>query len=104
MTSEDKKKTADKPAESFAELMPDVTPIAHNRVAPARKKRRPEPLNLPIGDEEREELADLSIETGDFLEFKRDGIQNRLFDDLRRGYIEVESVLDMHGMRVVDAA
>ncbi len=89
--------------DDFASLMDDVTPLQDGKVEPVRKKRPPKPLNLPVGDEDEDTLADLNIETGDFLEFKRPGIQNRLFDDFRRGYIEVEATLDMHGMRVVDA-
>ncbi len=104
MSSDKDKKTQTGDSDSFASMMTDVTPIdSENKVEPVRKKRKPVPLNLPTGDEDSDTLADLNIETGDFLEFKRDGIQNRVFDDLRRGYIEVESVLDLHGMRVVDA-
>jgi len=100
---QDKDKTETDPAADFASLMSDVTPLVDEKVAPVRKKRRPEPLNLPVGDENDESFADLNIETGDFLEFKRPGIQNRLFEDFRRGYIDIEATLDMHGMRVVDA-
>lgn len=87
----------------FHKEMADVTPLKDNKIEPAVKKRRPVPLNLPVGDEDNEEFADMNIETGDELLFQRPGIQNRLFQDLRRGYIEPEATLDLHGMRVVDA-
>ena len=103
MSSEKKHNKPDQGTDSFASLMDDVTPLSQNRVEPARRKRRPVPLNLPVDDDTEELPGDLHIETGDFLEFKRPGIQNRVFDDLRRGYIEVDATLDMHGMRVVDA-
>ena len=99
----DKDKKSTENTDSFADLMSDVTPMQTGKIEPVRKKRRPQPLNLPVGDEEEDKLADLNIETGDFLEFQRPGIQNRLFNDLKRGYIDVEAVLDLHGMRVVDA-
>ncbi len=87
----------------FNAAMADVTPLKDDRIPPVTKKRRPVPLKLPVGDEDTEDFADMNIETGDELSFKRPGIQNRLFDDLRRGYIEAEATLDLHGMRVVDA-
>jgi len=87
----------------FEQAMADVTPLKDKRVTPVAKKRRPVRLNLPVGDEDEDDFADLQIETGDELSFQRPGIQNRLFADLRRGYIEPEATLDMHGMRVVDA-
>lgn len=87
----------------FNAAMADVTPLKDDRIPPVTKKRRPVPLKLPVGDEDTEDFADMNIETGDELSFKRPGIQNRLFDDLRRGHIEPEATLDLHGMRVVDA-
>lgn len=87
----------------FQAAMGDVKPIAPDQVEPYRRKRRPEPLNLPVGDEQDEDFADLAIETGDFLEFRRPGIQNRVFQDLQRGVIEPEGTLDLHGLRVHEA-
>lgn len=86
----------------FREAMGDVEPLAQDRTDPYRRRRRPEPLNLPVGDEYAEP-GDLQIETPDFLEFKRPGIQNRVFHDLQRGLIETEATLDLHGMRVENA-
>jgi DNA-nicking Smr family endonuclease len=88
---------------AFRAAMDDVQPIRASRPEPYRRKRRPEPLNLPVGDEEDEQLADLAIETGPFLEFRRPGIQNRVFHDLQRGVIEAQSTLDLHGLRVREA-
>ena len=96
-------KTAKNDDKLFRQAMADVTPIKDKRITPVRKKHRPVPLNLPVGDENEEDFADLQIETGEELIFKRPGIQNRVFEDLKRGYIEPEATLDLHGMRVVDA-
>jgi len=90
-------------AAAFRAAMEDVQPMRDSRPDPYRKKRRPEPLNLPTGDEDQENFADLAIETGDFLEFRRPGIQNRVFHDLQRGMIESQGSLDLHGMRVREA-
>jgi DNA-nicking Smr family endonuclease len=93
----------DKGDGTFREAMRDVEPIEDGRALPYRKKRRPEPLNLPVGDERADDFADLAIETGEFLEFRRPGIQNRVFRDLQRGVIEAQGTLDLHGLRVREA-
>jgi len=87
----------------FREAMADVDPLDSDTVDPHRTRHRPVPLNLPVGDEDLEEPGDLNIETGDFLEFMRPGIQRRLFQDLQRGVIEPQASLDLHGMRVTEA-
>lgn len=88
---------------AFQAAMADVAPIPGKRRDPYRRKLRPEPLNLPVGDEAEDQLADLAIETGPFLEFRRPGIQNRVFQDLQRGVIESQATLDLHGLRVREA-
>lgn len=98
---DDDQKDTDEAA--FREAMADVEPIERDHAAPYRRKRRPEPLNLPVGDEQEEDFADLAIETPEFLEFRRPGIQNRVFHDLQRGVIEAEASLDLHGLRVREA-
>ena len=95
--------TEDDDDAAFRAAMQDVEPIESQRSAPFRRRRRPEPLNLPVGDEEDDDFADLAIETPEFLEFRRPGIQNRLFRDLQRGVIESEGTLDLHGLRVREA-
>ncbi len=86
----------------FREAMAGVRPQRADRVEPFRARRAPHPLQHP--DEQREQaLADLSIETPEFFEFRRPGIQLRLFQDLQRGLIPPEESLDLHGMRVNEA-
>lgn len=99
----DNDKTPDEDQSAFRAAMADVEPIEAERSAPFRRRRRPEPLNLPVGDEEEDTFGDLAIETGDFLEFRRPGIQNRVFRDLQRGVIEAQGTLDLHGLRVREA-
>lgn len=88
---------------AFREAMEGVERMKDKRADPYRRKRRPVPHDLPVGDEKEDEFGDLAIETPDFLEFRRPGIQNRLFHDLRRGVIETEGSLDLHGLRVREA-
>jgi DNA-nicking Smr family endonuclease len=88
---------------AFREAMEGVEPIEDQRVDPYRRKRRPVPVDIPVGDEDQDDFKDMAIETGDFIEFRRPGIQNRLFRDLQRGVIEAEGTLDLHGLRVREA-
>ena len=86
----------------FREAMEDVQPLEQDRTAPYRRRRRPVPLQRR-GDEAAAHFADLQIETPNFLEFRRPGIQHRVYQDLQRGVIEPEASLDLHGMRVAEA-
>jgi DNA-nicking Smr family endonuclease len=88
----------------FQQAMDGVTPLKHERVTPVKKKPRPVKLKLPVDDSRDDSFADMNIETGDELSYQRPGIQNRLFADLKRGYIEPQATLDLHGMRVTEAS
>ena len=55
----------------FREAMEGVEPIEDPRVDPYRRKRRPVPVDIPVGDEDEDNFRDMAIETGDFLEFRR---------------------------------
>lgn len=91
----------DKDDDAFREAMSDVTPLATDAAEPYRKRRKPVPL--PRHDDDDDQLNDLAVETPEFLDFRRPGIQRRVYRDLQRGVIEPEATLDLHGMRVVDA-
>jgi DNA-nicking Smr family endonuclease len=86
----------------FLEEMADVTPLAPETIEPHKKKRRPEPIPQPT-DEPEDKLVERAVETPDFLEFRRPGVQHRVFADLGRGVIASEATLDLHGMHVVEA-
>ena len=97
------RKKPDDELDLFRAAMADVAPLESDTVEPHHARHRPVPLNLPVGDEGEEEPGDLNIETGEFLEFMRPGVQHRVFHDLQRGLIAPEASLDLHGMRVVEA-
>ncbi|MEJ2317468.1 MAG: Smr/MutS family protein [Gammaproteobacteria bacterium] len=82
--------------------MADVEPLKIKTAEPWKKRFRPEPLPK-APDEDEDDFADRNIETPQFLEFRRDGIQHRTYNDLRRGIIEPEATLDLHGLRVLEA-
>jgi len=92
--------------ELFQQEMASAVRQEYDKAAPFKKKLKPIPLPPKpdiTGDEVEERLVDLNIETPDELIFMRPGVQHRLFQDLRRGYIEPEDSLDLHGLRVVEA-
>jgi len=92
----------EKKEKTFFDAMSGVTPLQSKTAKPW--KQRPAPHPLPKTRESaQDEFVDVHITTHDFLEFRRDGIQHRLFQDLQRGVIKPESTLDLHGLRVVEA-
>ena len=87
----------------FREAMRGVEPIRNDRKSPWHRRKRPVPLEFPDQDQPGDEFADTSVDTPDFLEFRRPGIQHRLYADLQRGVLSPEATLDLHGMRASDA-
>lgn len=80
--------------------------LHHDKIEPFRQRRKPVPLppNPHVtGDEQDDDFMDMPIETSDELLFVRPGVQNRLFQELRRGHIKPEDMLDLHGLRVAEA-
>ena len=89
--------------DEFQRAMADIDPLEQDKISPYRKKKPPRPLQHLSDQDEDDGFADTHVETPDFLDFMRPGIQHRVYQDLRRGVIEPEATLDLHGMRVVDA-
>jgi DNA-nicking Smr family endonuclease len=101
-----KNQDVDEEPDLFRSEMNGTRQHRHDRVEPYRKKLRPFPLPLKEQtdlQDEGQKLVDLNIETGDVLEFVRPGIQNRLFQELRRGHLPPQETLDLHGLRVAEA-
>ena len=90
----------------FLEEMEGAVRQTDDRTEPYKPKLKPFPLppNPAVTESGLEEkFVDLPMETGEFLEFVRPGIQNRLFQDLQRGRLPPEDMLDLHGLRVTEA-
>ncbi|MES9845794.1 MAG: Smr/MutS family protein [Candidatus Sedimenticola sp. PURPLELP] len=99
-------KQPDDDTDIFLKEMDGAVPHRHDKADPFKKRHKPFPLppNPAVeGDEVEEGFVDLAIETGEELEFMRPGVQHRLFQDLRRGYLVPDDTLDLHGLRVVEA-
>jgi DNA-nicking Smr family endonuclease len=90
----------------FHDQIRDVEPLPQDKIMPWKRRRSPRPLSHPhqeptAGHGDR--YSESEIETGETLAFSRPGVQQRLFRDLRRGYLEVAWVLDLHGLTVAHA-
>lgn len=98
-----KKDLSEEDMAAFAEAMQGIDRHEPQQETPYRRKRAPRPLHLGDGSKEGDELADLSVETPEFFDFRRPGIQHRVYQDLKSGFFQPEDTLDLHGMRVVEA-
>ena len=87
--------------ELFRQHVQDAEPIAHQAAEPYRQRPppvpRPREVELPE-DAGRALLSESEVETHDFLEFARPGVQRRVLGELQRGAIEVELEVDLHGL------
>lgn len=87
-----------------------VIPVRQDTVAD-RAVIKPQPVPLQSLADSRLVLMEMSagpfnpdiLETGDELQYRRDGVQDRLFRKLKTGQIRIQAELDLHGLSVVSA-
>ncbi len=87
--------------ELFQDLMQDADPLQQDKISPWRKRLPPRPLPHPSfedNDTALDQISEAEVKTGDELSFCRPGLQKRVFQDLRRGRLEIEMELDLHGL------
>lgn len=99
MSEDSTKKDPDKGL--FREMMHDASPLEQDKIKPWRKRIPPRPLHHSLSEQDRlplDTLSETEIETGEELSFSRPGLQKRVFQDLRRGRLEIELELDLHGL------
>jgi DNA-nicking Smr family endonuclease len=92
----------------FRAAVVDVTPLhpsqrAETFRALTRTPRLRATVPSKLEDGFAEMLAEPGAETGEFLEFMRPGLQQRVFGDLRRGQLAIERALDLHGLTLTHA-
>jgi DNA-nicking Smr family endonuclease len=84
----------------FRAEVEDAIPLERETAEPFRE--RPAPIPRPRAEVEEPEdtvlLSETEVETHDFLEFVRPGLQKRVFLSLQRGQIEPGLELDLHGL------
>jgi DNA-nicking Smr family endonuclease len=94
----------DEERELFRAAMRDVRPLGHAKPMPAREPRRPRAASrradeaLALADSLRLDPADLDVESGEELRFRRDDVAESVLRRLRRGDFAVRDEIDLHGM------
>jgi len=107
----DKPKISDADRDLFRTHLKQVRKLRHDKVHHASTKPRPRPIALQRMADDRQVLDDMfsddyaidDVETGEELFFARNGLQNKLIKQLRRGQLSVTAELDLHGMIVYEA-
>jgi len=97
-----KEPLSDEDQAQFREEVSDVQRIEQDRIEPWRRRRPPRPLGFEAPElaeaRERELYSPSEIKTGDELSFRRPGVQERLFQELRRGHLDIRIEVDLHGL------
>jgi DNA-nicking Smr family endonuclease len=104
------RKPSDEDVRTCRDAVKGARPLrSEPRIRPHRPKPKPRALFRRLGEAEVLEdslqltPADLDVEFGDELTFRRGGIQDAVMRRLRRGHYRVESELDLHGLTVPEA-
>jgi len=95
--------------ELFRQQIGPVKRLQHDRVELPRTA--PSPIPASTHADERQVLQDMvsdyfepaEMETGEELQYCREGLQHAVLRKLRRGYFRVSAMLDLHGL-TADAA
>ena len=94
----------DEERELFRAAMRDVKPLGQVKQLPARERRRPRAASrraddaLVLADSLRLDPADLDVESGEELRFRREGVQESVLRRLRQGHYAVRDEIDLHGL------
>jgi len=97
-------------SELFRDAVRDVKPIAPRARAPLAGRKPPPRAKFTAADRALVLLESLEgpgaaeiTDTGDEITFRRDGVQDGIMRKLKRGEYRVDSVCDLHGLRVEEA-
>jgi len=103
-------KRADPDTLLFREAMRDVKPIAQRQPVLPEKRKPPPRATFTAADRKRVLIESLEgfgeseqTDSGDEIAFRRDGVQTSVLRKLKRGEYRIESVCDLHGLRVEEA-
>jgi DNA-nicking Smr family endonuclease len=94
----------------FRQSVGPVKRLRHDQVEPARGNG-PAPVPYSTLSDERQVLKDMvsnyfepaDMETGEEIQYCREGMQHTVLRKLKRGHFRVGAVLDLHGMTVAMA-
>ena len=97
----------DDDADLFRRTAGKVRRLKSDRVPPEKRQPRPVPRRSADATPAPQDMvsdADVALPAEGALLFNRPGVQNKVMRKFRRGQIRVEDELDLHGMRVHEAA
>jgi DNA-nicking Smr family endonuclease len=102
--------STDSEAELFRKAVSDVKPLAPRARATSAKRKPPARARFTAADRAMVLVESLqgfdgheTLDSGDEISFRRDGVQDRVLRRLKRGEYRVEEVCDLHGLRVDEA-
>ena len=90
--------------ELFRQSVKGVKPLVQNTIDPVHPKRRKRRVihdDLPVRADDfgaSAFLPEVSESDDNFIQFRRPGLQDRLYQKLQRGQIPISAELDLHGM------
>ena len=93
----------------FLEEVGEVERIEQDKILPKTNQPKPIPrfrqqrLDQAFNDTFSEDYEPQTIGSEETLNFRRSGIQERLFSRLRNGHLQIEAELDLHGMTIAVA-
>jgi DNA-nicking Smr family endonuclease len=93
----------------FRAAVRDVKPLGQAKAPPAREPRRPRAASRRadearvLADSLKLDAADLDVESGDELSYRREGVALAELRRLRRGEFAVRDEIDLHGMTQEEA-
>jgi len=100
--------TPDDPAELFRRAVGDVKPMQDDKVLPAKSDIPAIPRQTQEDERAvmREAMSDErhpdELDTGEFLSWRREGVQNRVMKKLRSGHYAIQHEVDLHGLTVAE--
>tara|TARA_Y100001935_G_C17131874_1_gene421036 strand:- start:9 stop:539 length:531 start_codon:yes stop_codon:yes gene_type:complete len=98
-----KKKDSDGDSAVFKKAMKGIKVQKKEKVDPYRKKISPRPIARVVDTEIPKHNFEINSEIPNLFEYRRPGIQHKVFQNLQKGVIQPEATLDMHGMHVNEA-
>ena len=91
----------------FRRSVGDVKPLSSDKHEFIENKPKPKPLKKhvhPVQTAHQAVFQDLSeIQSNDSLFFARQGVQNKLIRQLKRGAIRIDEKVDLHGLTQPEA-
>jgi len=107
--SPDAETIADDSAKLFRRAVGDVKPMQDDKIPPAKSEVKAIPRQTQ--EDERAVMQEAmsddrdpnELDIGEFLSWRRDGVQNRVMKKLRSGHYSIQHEVDLHGLTVAES-